>query len=108
MSMDSFFSKPPKWKIKRKRSAKAATVRSPPRKYTTEGSSFSSLTCLFGSVGPNPLVLNPHNAVGPPKAQTGDMLPPKKNLSGRDDGLLRNPFPHGKTTPPEIPKLRAA
>lgn len=93
-------------------SANAETARSPPIKSLPEDSEASwlelSLTCLLGSVGPSPLVLNPQTVAGPPRVQTGEKSPPRKNRSGRDEGLFRNPFPQGKITPPETPKLSAA
>jgi hypothetical protein len=96
----------------KERSAKAVTARSPPIKSLPGKSELSSLDlsliCLRGSVGPSPLVLNPHTVVGPPIVHTGEKSPPKKNLSGRGEGLSKNPWPHGNKTPPEIPKLSAA
>lgn len=84
------------------RSANAVTAASPPTK------SLSSLPLLFGSLGPSPLVLNPHSADGPPKEHTGDEFPPKKNLSGTEAARFWYPLPHGKVTPPDTPKFRAA
>ncbi|KAF1892453.1 hypothetical protein Lal_00010918 [Lupinus albus] len=65
----------------KERSAKAVTARSPPMESHLEESSHSavipSLLCLRCSVGPNPLVLNPHNVTGPPRVHTGEKSPPK-------------------------------
>lgn len=95
------------------RSAKAVTERSPPITScpgeVAESSLFDlSMISLRMSVGPNPLDLNPNNIVGPAKEQTGEALPPMKNLSGRGVDMFINPLPHGKMTPADIPKLIAA
>ena len=92
----------------KERSANAVTATSPPTKSRSYVSPLlSSSTSLLGSLGPSPLVLNPHNADGPPKEHTGDMFPPKKNLSDTEDALLLYPLPHGNVIPPDTPKFRA-
>lgn len=96
----------------KERSAKAATARSPPRKSLRGKLEFSSLVflliCLIGSLVPSPVVLDPQMIVGPAKVQIGEKSTPKKNLSGKGEGLFKNPQPHGNKTPPKIPKLSAA
>lgn len=97
----------------KERSAKAVMARSPPIKSSPEAlselsPSALSPTCLLGSAGPSPLDLKPKIDVGPPKKQTGEELPPMKNLWGRYEGVFRDPFPHGRTAPAEIPKFNAA
>uniref|UniRef100_A0A7C9EKU2 Uncharacterized protein n=1 Tax=Opuntia streptacantha TaxID=393608 RepID=A0A7C9EKU2_OPUST len=95
------------------RSANAETATSPPTASLSEAAlespSSLSLVCLRSSEGPSPLDENPSNELGPPpKEQTGDVLPPMKNLSGKDEGLSKYPWPQGKITPPDIPTLSAA
>lgn len=95
------------------RSAKAVTAKSPPSTScpgeVVDSSLFDlSMTNLRMSVGPNPLDLKPNNIVGPDMEQTGEALPPMKNLSGKGVDMFMNPLPHGKMTPADIPKLSAA
>jgi hypothetical protein len=52
--------------------------------------------------------LKPSREVKLPRLITGEECPPRKNLSGTDEGDSINPLPNGKITPAEMPAFRAA
>lgn len=95
----------------KERSAKAVTARSPPRKSLLDEASElppSAVNSVLGSVRPRPHDLKPNNIAGVLKEQTAEVLRPKENPSGKQEGVFTDLLPHGKTALLATPKFKAA